>query len=240
MLSLFSDTRSTLNITDVAREVDVSRTAARELLSSMVDIRLLRQVMPGRYGPGQAVARLLDTLLSSATLVRVAYPLMTDLHSSVRESLELVVNQGGVARVVDCITGNQPVSVRMSGVGTVRDPRQTATGKIVLAMANNVDQVDAYRRRSLSSSNFLAAVKGFHGEVKAIRARGIAYDRGEFIEGVCCFACPIFGNGGELLGAIGMATPTHRFNRTLTVAQPLLAGTAQAISSSMAALSAVR
>ena len=240
VLSLFSESRTSLTIGDVVRKIEVSRSAARVLLASMVDVHLLNQLAPGRYELGQSVAQLTDTLLSSAAMTRVAFPLMTELNSSIRESFELVVNQGGVARVVDCVTGTFPVAVRMSGLGTVRELHCTATGKIVLAWTDDHDPTPGIVRPNVYTPRTLNVATELDTEIKIIRQRGVAFDRGEFVEEVCCFACPILSSSGVLLGAIGMATPAHRFNRSLSIAQPLVAAAAHTISRAMDSVAARR
>jgi DNA-binding IclR family transcriptional regulator len=234
VLSLFSDERLMLTTGDVVSEIDMSRSAARMLLASMVDVQLLNQPAPGRYRLGRSAVQLTNTLLSSSTLTRVAFPLLTELNAKVRESFELVVNQNGVARVVDSVSGTMPVSVRMTPVGSVREPHCTAAGKIVLAWSEECPRADRTIAPAVHTSKTLSTHSELMNEIKTIRQRGAAFDRGEYIEDVHCFACGVLSSSGELLGAIGIATPEHRFTRSLSVAQPLMAACAQRISRAMA------
>lgn len=48
-------------------------------------------------------------------------------------------------------------------------------------------------------------------ELRAIRATGRAFDREEFQQGFCRVAAPVFGAGGDVLGAIGVSVPARRF-----------------------------
>ncbi|MFJ8008242.1 IclR family transcriptional regulator [Streptomyces fagopyri] len=43
-------------------------------------------------------------------------------------------------------------------------------------------------------------------EAAAIRERGVAFDRGEVVEGVCCAAVPLLGAGGAAVGALCVLT----------------------------------
>jgi DNA-binding IclR family transcriptional regulator len=43
-------------------------------------------------------------------------------------------------------------------------------------------------------------------EAAAIRERGVAFDRGEVVEGVCCVAVPLLGRGGTAVGALCLLT----------------------------------
>jgi DNA-binding IclR family transcriptional regulator len=240
VLSLFSDERPTLTTGDVAREVEISRSAARELLASMTDVQLLNQSVPGRYRLGRSAVQLTNTLLSSAALTRVAFPLITELNSKVHESFEFVVNQNGVARVVDFVAGTMPVSVRVPAVGSSRELHCTATGKIVLAWSDERHRIYRTVPPTVYTAATLSTRLELDSEIKKIRQRGVSFDRGEYIEEVRCFACPVLSASGELLGAIGIATPEHRFSRSLSIAQPMMAASATAISRAMAVIATRR
>jgi DNA-binding IclR family transcriptional regulator len=236
VLSLFSDERPTLTTGDVVRESGMSRSAARELLASMAHIQLLNQPVPGRYRIGRSAVQLTNTLLSSAALTRVVFPHLTDLNSKVQESFEFVANQNGAARVVDSVAGTMPVTVRLPPLGSIRQLHCTATGKIVLAWSAERDRTYPTVPPAVYTAATLNSRMEIDSEIKIIRQRGVSFDRGEYMDGVRCFACAVLGSGGELLGAIGMATPEHRFNRSLSIAQPMMAASANAISRALAVL----
>ncbi|GBC87318.1 Pectin degradation repressor protein KdgR [bacterium HR12] len=57
----------------------------------------------------------------------------------------------------------------------------------------------------------ITEASAFMEELRAIRATGRAFDREEFQQGFCRVAAPVFGAGGDVLGAIGVSVPARRF-----------------------------
>lgn len=230
VLALFSTDRATLTLADVARDMQMSRSAANQLLTSMADVCVLERQLPGRYGLGSSLVQLRDALVSASPLILSAFPVLTDINSRLGESVELVANENGIARVVDCVSGTLPVSIQLPEVGSVREWHCTASGKIVRAWRNVHPASFRGVHLEARTSRTVTAVPQLAKEFATIRSRGFAFDQGEFLEDVYCFACPIEGERGQLHGTLGVSVPAHRFASTIRIAQPLLAGGARAIS----------
>jgi DNA-binding IclR family transcriptional regulator len=88
----------------------------------------------------------------------------------------------------------------------------TALGKAILADLPD-DRVEAIvERRGLpqKTGNTITEVDELFDALAEIRETGLAYDRGEILEGLRCIAAPVTDSDGAVLGAISVSGPVSR------------------------------
>lgn len=89
----------------------------------------------------------------------------------------------------------------------------TAGGKAVLASlpADRVDRIVEARGLEAYTQNTTTDPTVLREELDRIRAEGIAFNQAEFIEGLHALAVPVRSADDELLGALTVSGPGHRF-----------------------------
>ncbi len=89
----------------------------------------------------------------------------------------------------------------------------TAAGKAVLASlpARRVERIIETHGLAEYTPNTTTDPDALREELDRIRAEGIAFNRAEFIEGLHALAVPVHSVDDELLGALTISGPGHRF-----------------------------
>ncbi|MER5478975.1 helix-turn-helix domain-containing protein [Streptomyces sp. NPDC002734] len=94
-LELVTTARDGLTVQDVADQLDVHRSIASRLLSTLADFRLVVRGGDGRYRAGVGLAALADGI--HATLRAAAEPVMRDLAAELGATISLLVTEGADA-----------------------------------------------------------------------------------------------------------------------------------------------
>ncbi|MFE5210028.1 IclR family transcriptional regulator [Streptomyces sp. NPDC056600] len=94
-LELVTTARDGLTVQDVAEQLDVHRSIASRLLSTLADFRLVVRGGDGRYRAGVGLAALADGI--HATLRAAAEPVMRDLAAELGATISLLVTEGADA-----------------------------------------------------------------------------------------------------------------------------------------------
>ncbi|GAA2642844.1 IclR family transcriptional regulator [Paractinoplanes durhamensis] len=163
-----------------------------------------------RYTPTAHIIGLAGALLRKLDLRNAAEGVCARLLERTGESIHLsVVTSTGPVYVLQ---RRPPFRVSIATEVGARPPlHATATGKSILAY------IDDQRRSEWLTAPFEKFTYRTHGDLASlerdlaeIRTRGFAIDDEEFNPGARCVAVPIFGLEGEVIGCVGISTPTQR------------------------------
>ena len=99
-------------------------------------------------------------------------------------------------------------------MGFTRLAHTTAIGKVLLAAAPDEDPRRLPRGAppgALHAAAPWCERRHIKRHLRVVRERGIGKDLEELAEGCCCVAVPVLDARGDVLGAIGLSTPAHRW-----------------------------
>jgi IclR family acetate operon transcriptional repressor len=90
----------------------------------------------------------------------------------------------------------------------------SALGKAILAFSDEEFASNLIRGRELAmlTRNTITDPREFMAELKRVRERGYAFDRGETSLLASCVAAPIVNGAGSAIAAISISGPSSRFN----------------------------
>jgi DNA-binding IclR family transcriptional regulator len=176
-----------------------------------VQLRWLRR--QGRdYELGMRLVELGSLAVHQDRLHRAAQPFLHELHRATGLVVHLAVLDGVDVVYLEKIAGGFGAAVP-SRVGGRQPAHCTAIGKALLAFSDpgrlddfDIDLLTRKTRYSISTRRQLTE------ELKAIRARGVAYERAESVAGFGCVAAPIgdVGQAGEPIAAVSVCGPLDR------------------------------
>jgi DNA-binding IclR family transcriptional regulator len=128
------------------------------------------------------------------------------------ESVHLSILDGLDTVYLDKIESKQPIAA-YSRIGGRNPAWCVATGKAMLAYTgSNIDALAPHFKKFTANTIYKpAAVKR---EFEKIRAKGFAVNDGEWHDGVCGIAAPIWESADQTAGAIGIAGPSSRFKKS--------------------------
>lgn len=202
------------SLTELAKEINVSKSSALALLRTLVDAGYLRTKSPGpRYLPGMALLRLGDQSRVTQPLDQIAQSYIHHLAQETGLTIRVAINDGG--HPVFIARADAPGSIRFHTLLGVRElPQVSSAGKAILATLT-----DEEIRRVISENGFVARTKSTHmtmpslmRDIAKIRERKYAIDDSEDVDGVFCVGAAFFDHLGECAGAIsatGIKTPAR-------------------------------
>jgi DNA-binding IclR family transcriptional regulator len=213
VLDLFSLERPEWGVSEVARELNIPKSTACELLGSLTDERLLRRTGRGRYRLGWRLFELSQTLLDTTKFRTEARKVMQELVERWGETAHLAVLEGVEAVYLEKVQPSPAVKILLSRTGARLPAHCSGVGKVLLAN-RDWDEVAAQLEEvgmSALTPNTITDVDALAGELTVIRERGYAYDMEEVSIGLCCVAAPIRDYSGEVVAAMSLSGPAYRF-----------------------------
>lgn len=157
---------------------------------------------------------------------------ITALHQATGTAAYLAIHRG--AQIVVVFVADSPECPRLRPMefGFHEAPHATAFGKILLS---NMDAPQ--RRRHLGSGELPALTAAtivdrdaLDRQLARVADRGIAWERGEFLDGSTCAAAVVRGESGALIGSVAVSAPHRRFHRDTRCVEQQLRGTASRVS----------
>lgn len=193
-----------ITVSEIARELSISKSTAYALARTLVDRAVLRAVDPGpRYQPGMALIRLGDVATRSTPLGGVVQPVLLDLsHQTGLTSRAAVASNGYpifIARI------DSPGAVRFhTPLGVPELPHTSSAGKAILATMSHEDVARVARECGLPrrTRKTIATLEELEADLAITRRRGYAIDDEEDVEGVFCIAAAFFDHTGRCAGAV--------------------------------------
>jgi IclR family pca regulon transcriptional regulator len=210
VLEFFSQARTPLTISDVARTTDMSKPAVRRCLMTLTELGYLR--FDGRrYIPTRRVLRLGSAYFGMDSLSSIAQPLMDELRDELQESIALATWDDWEMVIVARADANRimspsgPVGRRLPGYCT-------ATGRILLAgmPPAEVAQVLASHPPVPHSQLTVVDPAEIVSLIDSARARGYAIVDGETEVGFLSVAAPIMNAQGETIAALTVNSSSQR------------------------------
>lgn len=211
-----------LSLGQIALHVGLARSTVQRIVGALEQENLLIAASPtGRVRLGPTLLRLAGSV--ETDLVSLARPLLVDLSTRLRETVDLAAVERDQAVFIDQVTGPQRLRA-VSAVGDAFPLYCTANGKAYLARLD-----DAAVRRLLGSAlpartpHTITRMSSLLADLARIRKTGIAFDREEHTEGIAAAGIALREPAGSYV-AISVPVPAQRFEvEAGTIARELLA-----------------
>ncbi len=211
LLEALDDGAPERGVSDLSRELGVSKAAVYRILSTL-SLRgyVTQNPTNSQYAIGPRLRRFSHVATGKLDLQTVARPFMTQLRDATLDTVHLAVLEGGEAVYIAKEDGLHPVQVT-SRVGARCPAHCVATGKALLAFAEPAVQ-DHLLATGLTRYTPLthAEPDDFRQEMGRVQATGCAVNMGEWRTEVRGVAAPIFDSTGRAVAAIGVCSPDQR------------------------------
>lgn len=210
MLEALAQSDSARGVSDLARELGLTRSNVHRTLKTLCAAGYARQVeASGGYECTMKIPKIAAAILGRVDMKRAAEPFMEALARMTQETVHLSVLDDMDVFYVHKIDSPQPVRAYSEISG--RAPAYcVATGKALLAFQDESylqrfgERLHAHTPRTLSTQVELRK------ELAQVRQQGYAINRGEWRETVGGLAAPIFDAHRRPLAAIGISGPLDR------------------------------
>ena len=197
---------------EVARELHVHRSTALRLLGTLERHSLVeRDQRTARYRLGRRIPQLASVVTGEFDLRYVARPVCEKLAAAAGETATLDVLVGDVIVPIEQATASTSV-VSVNWLGLRTPAHATASGKAILAFAPNVVR-ERLLERPLErvTAHTVTDRTALEAQLAEARQTGVAHTHEELEVGLDAIAAPVFGADGDVVGAIDVSGPAHRF-----------------------------
>jgi IclR family pca regulon transcriptional regulator len=214
ILSAFRSGRPLLGVSDLSREVGLSRSTAHRYISTLAGLGYLQQDPPTRkYRLGPRVLDLGFSAINSMDLRELAAPHLQALSDESGHTVNMAVLDGAdIVYIERCRTsqrGQRDIDLNLH-IGSRLPAYCTSMGKVLLAHLDPDEQkaVLAKVRLAPRGPNTLTAKDELLKELARVRTAGLAVNNEELAYGLRSIAAPVRRQSGEVVAAINLAV--HR------------------------------
>ncbi len=214
MLSTFSQDRPSLSLTDISQRLQLNKTTAFRLLSTLEDLGYLqRDPQTKLYRPGLEVLRLGFVVLSGLELRQAAAPYLRELVNEVEETVNLAVLDHHEVVYIDRVGSKHMLNI-FRPVGSRLPAYCTSTGKALLAFLppDKLEAVLAATNWQRYTANTIVTPDALRENLELVRQRGFADSDGELFPELRAVAAPIRQSDGQVVATVNISVPTHRIS----------------------------
>lgn len=205
LLSLLAHQRRAIKITELAAHARMAPAKAHRYLASLVRAGFAAQDPDtGLYSTGPAALDFSLSCLSTIEPIEVATQEAVALCRATDQTVALSVWGSFGPTVVRWEQPARPVMVNV-GPGSVFPLLESATGRVFAAFFDE-SVIRRHRAPAAPADGARprpgAVARGAAESVEAVRRRGLARARGDFMSGLSAFAAPVFDHRGRMVLAI--------------------------------------
>jgi len=213
ILECFDQRNRALSLAEISRRTGVPKaTALRHLLALDEAGYVVVDDNRQSYSLGSRALLLAQRYLAQFDRLDSLRPVLADLAEESGETAHYGVLEGSELVYLEIAESPQRVRIYVRR-GDRLPAHAVAAGKAILAYESEAS-VAAFLGRGLSAltRRTITRPAEFRAALAAVRRRGYAVNLGEWVEEVTAVSAPVFGPGGQTVGAIGVAGLGTRLN----------------------------
>ena len=211
ILSAFDSERPLIGVSELSRELSLSRSTAHRYIATLAQLGYLQQDPDSkRYRLGPKVLDLGFSAINSMDVREISAPHLRRLSDETGHTVNLAILDGiDVVYIERCRTaqpGQREIDLNLH-VGARLPAYCTAMGKAILAFVSEDRREELIARIDfvVRGPNTITDADAFRVELERIRAAGIAVNDEELAYGLRSIAAPIHAHSGEVLAALNLA-----------------------------------
>ncbi len=211
ILAAFTPTQPSLGVSELAREVGLSRSTTHRYMSTLTRLGYLQQDPSSRrYRLGPRVLDLGFSAINSMELRVISSPYLQRLSDETGFTVNMAILDGSdilyVERCRSSRAGQREIDLNLH-VGSRLPAYCTSMGKVLLAYLSPERRAGLLDEMALGKRgpNTLTSRKALEAELALVRERGLALNNEELAYGLRSIAAPVRTGSGEVAAAINLA-----------------------------------
>lgn len=215
ILELFLDGRDSVSAPEIVEELELPRTTVHELLNTLAGREYLHRHpdVPGRYQLGIQLFRLGSRYSEGLDVPKVGQRVAQEVVQACNETAHVAVLDG--LHIIYIAKVDSSHAVRMvSSLGRRLPAHCTALGKALLASLPEAEldrRLEAGPLEALSERSITDPAR-LRAELDQVRREGWAMEECEANPDVCCVAAPVRDRSGQVVSALSISVPAHRWS----------------------------
>src|SRR5712691_77711 len=214
ILSSFASARPLLGVSDLSREVGLSRSTTHRYVATLAALGYLQQdSATKKYRLGLRVLDLGFSAINSMELRHISAPHLQQLSDKTGHTVNMAVLDGAdivyIDRCQSSRAGRREIDLNLH-VGSRLPAYCTSMGKVLLAFLpdDELQKVLGTVRLARRGPNTITAKGELVKELERVRGRGLAVNNEELAYGLRSIAAPVRSQTGDVVAAINIAV--HR------------------------------
>lgn len=210
-----------IGLTELTHQVGLKLTTVHRLLTTLMQSGFAEQEpQTMRYRLGLKAFEVGNAALYAMDVRAIARPFLKELVETLNETTNLAILDKGEVVYIDQVESTNIVIARMfARVGSRGPAHCTGSGKVLLSGLTDEELLTLLSEIPLArfTDSTITDPDTLVAEIKRIRLIGMAIDRGERDEGVCCIAAPVKNFEGRTVAAISISGPAARMESGDTI-----------------------
>ena len=197
ILSAVADKTHGMRISEIARELDISKSTVHGIMSALEGQgALIKDPGTKRFSIGYALIELGKKAYSRINFKEIARPFIEQLMITCQESVFLGIKDRNNVIILDVVESSKAYKIS-SPVGTIIPLLAGAVGKVFMSELNEKEINDFINTDGLTKFTEKTIVdrEKYIEELQSVKERGYAIDDEEYLPGVRAVAAPVKGNG---------------------------------------------
>jgi IclR family transcriptional regulator, KDG regulon repressor len=212
LLAAFPAGGATVGVTELARDLQLSKSTVFRLLGAMERNGMVER-MGNRYRLGRLVydigARVYEA--RPGHLLELLMPTMTSLYEESRETVSLGVLRDGEVLVLGRLHGSRPTPPTLRP-GSRSPAHRSALGRVLLAYSSDAADELQPSGPGPRTARTLGRTGDLREELGQIRERGIALSVDEGLAHLTCVALALVDQADRAVAALAISAPSSRFD----------------------------
>jgi DNA-binding IclR family transcriptional regulator len=212
VLKALPSSGASIGVNEIARITGLHKSSVSRLLTTMEKHQFVqRDSSNRRVGLGVGLVALVSPMLGNLDLMRMSKPILTELANETGETAILAVWNGREAVMLEQVIGPQAV-VHYAWPGKTVPGHTTAAGKVFLAMLPNAFPQHPQAEYKRYTRYTRTAISEIAADLQLCRDKGYTMNDEENELESCGVAAPVFDFRNNVVAALSLAVPKHRFN----------------------------
>lgn len=202
-----------LGLNEITQRTEIPKSTVFRVLTTLHSLGYVLRDGKRNYCVSPTLVDLAGDQAHTDLLRRAALPWMVRLRNESGETVNL--GQLQFDKVVYLEVVPSEFALRLSErPGATVPPHASALGKAILAFSppELVENLIRARDLAMFTRNTITEPPAFLEELRRVRDRGFAFDKGEASSLATCVGAPILGKNGCAIAAMSISGPTSRFN----------------------------
>ncbi|WP_130833831.1 IclR family transcriptional regulator [[Erwinia] mediterraneensis] len=212
ILDLFNDQAKELKITDISKQMGLSKSTLHSLLKTLQLHGYIDQNPEnGKYRLGLKLVERGHFVVGSIDIRQTAKGWLTELSQRTGQTTHLGILDGREGVYIEKIEGKL-AAIAYSRIGRRLPVHATAIGKVLIAWlsASELDALlEGYHYTAFTAAT-LTSRPALQAALTQTRAQGYALDSEENEQGVRCVAVPVWNHESRVVAALSLSTLTSR------------------------------
>ena len=224
ILQALAEAEAPRGISELARQFGIAKSGVHRLLRLLMEAGWVRQDAEWRYAPTSKIWELGNRVAERIDLRKLAAPVMRDLLSATGETVYLSVPDALEVLVADKLDSPDSV-VAHARIGGRSPAHCSAAGKALIAWADDRTLAALPQRLKRFTPRTHASRAALLADLRTVRSKGYAVNRGEWHADIGGVASPIRDAGGAVVASLGVHMLAARLTpaRTRDVGAKVLA-----------------